>query len=128
MGKQLYLISKDRQISTSPNLPGDSEIMDMAWSPSGDYIAALVRNDSSSAKGSLLLYSVHDNRFIDYCIESNNVAAVRLPLWSDNSQFVYFRLNNTNLEETPILVDVNGNKVYTVTDVLEPIAWMNSER
>jgi len=127
----LYLIDHEGKITMTPNLGDDSEIMEITWSPDGEYIALLVRYNRPTIEGYLMLYDVRSNQVVDYCLRSDNLFGSRSPLWSDNSQFIYYNLNPMGNDgppgEIPILLDVNNNKVYRISEDITPLAWVISK-
>ncbi len=125
----LYIIDLDGQITTIPDLGRDSEIMNVVWSPDGNYIILLVRYNLPEIEGYVMLYDIQNNKVTNYCLQSDNLFAGS-PLWSSDSQFFFFQLitmHRGGPRETPVLVDVKQNSVHLLPDDEMPLAWMNTK-
>jgi hypothetical protein len=129
VGGHLYLIKRNGDITITPDLGADSEIMGFVWSPDGNYIALLVRYNRPQLDGYLMFYDVQNKVIVDYCLQSDNLSGGYLPLWLENGQQIFFELISMKddiPQQTPIIVDIKKENVYQLTKDIMPLAWMNS--
>jgi WD40 repeat protein len=126
----LFLIDQDGKVNTSPGLGEEFEIMNISWSPDGNYIAMLVRSTNSDRSGGIFLYDVRYNQIIDYCIKNDDTVGIFSPLWSENSQYVVFDIIE-NYSDGPrnkqILIDIKEHQAHQIAEDFYPLEWVSSK-
>jgi dipeptidyl aminopeptidase/acylaminoacyl peptidase len=127
MSGQLYLVDKTSRIIQFPELAFGNDILNLSWSPNGQYIALWAGHDERM-KADLMIYDTKASQVVDFCLTDNG-RYNGFPVWSpDSRQFVVkMFLDDSGISQpSTVLVDIQNNAAYEISDDKSPLEWMNS--
>jgi hypothetical protein len=117
----LYRINHEGQAEPVP-LADTNQVVNFSWSPDGQHLAMLVRDQPEMDNGRLLVYTPASGETIDFCNTRKISYLNPAPIWSPDSRML---IDYLPISGDHILIDIQNRAEYQLKPI-NILVWMNS--